>query len=210
MKQLSAFYDFLLPDVRGCTPSMADVELRNAIVRLMEEGRVWVKLLDPILSIANEGEYDLDAPERKHRVLEVKRLWYNKKPLTPVTADQLEGEYDYWPGEVGTPKFYTSLDQHTVRLVPMPDTGNVEIGIRAAIAPTQDVTEIDDLLFDTYRMDIVIGAKAGLFSMKDKPWTDSTRAAYYLQRFEAAIGSRSIQAAKGFQRGRLRSRPQFR
>ena len=211
MKSLSDFYDHLLPSMRGLVPEMADVEIRAAIIRLMEEGKVFVKALDALPTAAGTPTYPLVSPAAypDHRVVEIKEAALDGDLLSPATTDQLSEKYDDWQSETGTPLWYLSDDPTTITLVPEP-TAVGQLTARAAIVPNYDLTQVEDVIFNTYLRDIIHGAKGTLFAMNDKPWANGDLAGFHMQQFEAAIGSRSIQAHKGFQRARLRSKPVFR
>jgi hypothetical protein len=78
-----------------------------------------------------------------------------------------------------------------------------------AIKPTRASTGISTDLYEKYLEEIAYGAKARLFAMKAKPWSDAKLAAFNLGMFDQAIGRAKVQAAKGHTRARLRVKPHF-
>lgn len=208
-KTWAKFYDEVLPEVPGCPQNMAGNAIRNAAIEFCE--RTFVYQIDhpPIDSVQDVGEYDY-APGAGLAIVRPESVWYDKKPLTFKTRDQIDRMYEYWPDESGTPLYFLQEKVEKLILVPKPSVALVSaIRMKVSVRPTRSATDIDDAIHENYIEAIASGAKARLFLMKKKPWTDNQLGVFHNQAFDEAIAKTRLAAARGHTRARMRNRPYF-
>jgi hypothetical protein len=204
------FFDEVMPELPGA-PAAALVKnaIRNAGIEFCD--RTWVYRVehDPLAAEANVPDYELETPT-KTALVKVHRAWYEKKEIWPKSPQELATIFAHWPSQVGTPLYFTQRSPGVILLVPMPSASLQDaITAEMAIKPTRASTGISTDLYEKYLEEIAYGAKARLFAMKAKPWSDAKLAAFNLGMFDQAIGRAKVQAAKGHTRARLRVKPHF-
>lgn len=216
----TSFYDYILPDMPGVGQAMASRTLCDAAIEFCEKTSLWIYDHPPFSANANVNTYPW-APPTNTLVVKPLNIWYQVNypvqpgstpgwQLTPKSPDELSELYGDWQRQYGEPLFYTSNTPRKVIIVPGPLTTYVN-AFRAEVAlkPTRAATGIDSLFFEEYAEAIADGAKAKLFAMKKKPWTDPQLAAYHLGRFTESIGVGIARAQKGFTRSRKRVKASF-
>ncbi|HWQ39177.1 MAG TPA: hypothetical protein VNM24_11325 [Burkholderiales bacterium] len=208
-KAWTAWYDEVLPDVPGCPQAVAKNAIRNAAIDFCERSLIWRADMEPISAVANQAEYDFE-PEAGAAVVKVVRLWYDKKEIYPQTPEQLAERYAHWPSQAGTPLYYTQERPDAVILVPYPnaDLAGALTG-KLALKPTRASTAGPAFLFEEWLEAIACGAKARLFAMKKKPWTDGELAGHHQAMFDHAIAKTMRRASQGHTRAPLRVRAHF-
>lgn len=196
----SVFFDEVMPDLSGA-PAQPLVEnaIRNAVIDLCTRGLVWRVDLDPVDAIANLGEYDFD-PDSGTIVVRALVLWYNKQRLLMKTPAELAEMYAHWPSETGTPLYFTQeRPSESFILVPTPIAAfDDAVTGKLAIKPTRNATGCDAVLHETWRETVAHGAKAKLFAMKKKPWSDGGQAGYHQSKFDAEVAAAAQDASSGF------------
>lgn len=197
--QWLSWFDDILADLPGCGQPLAKLHIRAAAIDFCERSLAWRADLDPIDAIEDEGTYDLD-PDTGTVVVRVLELWYDGKRINAKSADDLACLYANWTTEAGTPLYYTQeTPSDSVILVPMPnaDLAGALTG-KVAIKPSQASTGIDSSIFEKWREAIAHGAKARLFALKKKPWSDKELAAYHQGVFDSKVATAALAASKGF------------
>lgn len=211
MKAFSDLYDFVLPDVRGCVPEMANVAIKNALIEFLERSHVWTfDQTTNLVTVALQSAYPLTDLPAGTRVVQILNAYRDDDQLVPAQVGNLTGLYDRWQGEQGIPRYVLSNEEGELVLVPKPTTGGEVITATASITYLPTVTSFEDWIFNRFYRALVSGAKAELFAMKDKPWSNPDLSGKHMQDFEIAIGDASMAKVKGFTSAPLRSRPVFR
>jgi len=203
------FLDDTLPDLPGCPQPLAVNAIKQAAIEFCDNSFVFQINHPAIDAVATIGEYAW-APRADLKVVRPERVWYDKKPLTPLARRDLDALYAYWPGQEGTPTYFVQEKIEKLILVPKPSAALVG-GILAKVSarPARSATAVDDELWEKYLEVIASGAKAKLFAMKKKPWTDSALANYHRQLFEDGIARAKIAATRGHGRAKLRTQAHF-
>ena len=86
-------YEALLPDilpmVSGCPDTLVRNSIRAAVIELCERASVYQTELDPVTTVANIYEYDLEPPSGTsvQKILWVSHLG---KDVEPITSTLLE------------------------------------------------------------------------------------------------------------------------
>ncbi len=208
-KTWAKWYDEVLPEVPNCPQAVAGNAIRNAAIEFCERSFVYQLTHAAIAAVQDQGEYTF-SPGAGLKVVRPEIVWYDKVPLTAKTRDDLDRLYAYWPDETGTPIYYVMEALEKLILVPKPAAALADaIRVKVAVRPTRAATDIDDAIHEKYLEQIASGAKARLFAMKKKPWTDNQLAVYHKQQFDDAIAKARLAAARGHTRARMRTKPQF-
>lgn len=194
------FYDDVMPEVPGCSLAMAAKEIKNACIDFMIRTQIQRKTVVDIDHPGGAVPISLshaDIVSGLEQVLAVLGVWYDNVPLKIVSVEQLQDIYPDWNAVTGTPE-YAAQEGGALWLVPSPATAQTDrVRIRVAYAPNEGATSIPDIVFNMYREDIALGAKARLLAKKNKPWTDQSLAAEYLRGYLRAVEAAAIKASRG-------------
>jgi len=190
---MATSYESLLPDiipmVPGCSDTLIENNIRSAVIELCEKTAVYQAELDPVTTVANVFEYDLEPPTGTvvHKI-----LWVTHKgrEIEPVTTQLLEQRKPRWRDaeNAGTPEYYVKVSQSLFHLVPVPNetVANSTI-LRAQLKPTHTSQSADDELMSDYRDAIIYGALYRLLRLPSKDWTDYAGAQVYGSLFNEAL-----------------------
>ena len=195
----------VMPDVPGCPKEVAINAIRKAAIEFCEKSFVWVVNHAAINAVANQGKYPY-VPTVYTAVVHPNNVWYNGLPLDPITSAELDSIYKKWTTEVGTPKYYIQDDSTGIILVPAPSaslTGGITL--RVVIKPTRDSISVAAWIVEKYLETLAYGAKAKLFEIPKKPWSDAILHEHYETKFRHGIGAAQVQGEKGFTRAPLRT-----
>lgn len=209
-KTWEKFFDEVLPDVPGCPQPVAKNAIRNAAIEFCD--RSWVYRADhaAINAVANQGAYPY-APPAGTKVVVPLTVWYDKKRLDPMDMHDLEGLYAHWPSETASaPLYFVQQALETLIVVPAPTAALAgAITLKVALKPTRASADIDDTIWEKYLEEISCGAKAKLFAMKKKPWSDPGRAGDYMVLFDRHVARAKLAASRGFVRSVKRVRAHY-
>ncbi len=188
-----ALYESLLPEIIPMVPSCPDTlienSIRSATIELCEKSGVYQQELDPITTIANLFEYDLEPPNGTvvHEI-----LWatYDGTDLEPITSALLEQRIPEWrkAGNEGTPEYFVKQSQSLFYIAPVPNVTKVSsVLMRAVLKPTHTSTACDDDVMNDYRDTIVNGALLRLLRMPGREWTDYAGAGVFASLFNEQL-----------------------
>lgn len=201
----SSFLDYVLPHVPGCTQEMALLEIKNTIIDFCEKSLILQADADPITTIANIADYDLEPP-RDRLVVKIMKVWFKKDLLDPYAPDEVDTPsiYNQRSGAVvnkGDPRFYIQKDARTFSVYPIPDkTSASAITMRVALKPTRSATTIDDLIYEEYAETVGRGAVSRLALSPGKPYSDDKLAAVSNALYTAGLNVARDRAQKGYVR----------
>ena len=200
----------ILVEVPGVSDPLGEQVLRNAAIEFCERTWVWRVDQEPLPAEAGIADYELELPDNT-ALVKVLDVWFNGDRLTPVGPDQLADEYGDWATQTGTPRFYTQESPAAViLLVPKPEVADADaITAKLAVRPSRTATGMDADVLDKYFEAIACGAKAHLFSMANKPWSDVSAANLNRALFEGAKGAANVAASKGHVRAPKRVPARF-
>jgi hypothetical protein len=207
-----AFYDYVLVDVPGSPPAaLATQAIRNAVIDFCRITRLYTYQIPNITVTAGTSSYTL-APESNTKTAEVEHVEFDKNPLYPASEQLLDSLYDNWrdTGVQDTPCYYLlNRDRTSITLVKTPAVGGT-LAVKIAQKPSRASTTCPDWVLEEHAETIACGAKAKLFAMKAKPWSDAGLATYHKEMFDSACGVASIAADRSNTRTPLRSTPVYR
>ncbi len=176
-------YEALLPDilpmVPGCPDTLIKNNIRAAVIELCERASVYQAELDPLTTVGNIFEYDLEAPSGT-AVQRILWITHAGKDLEPLTSTLLEQRIPKWREGNGVPEYYVQQGTALVWLAPIPTATSVSSTIvRAVLKPTHTSTACDDGVMNDYRDTIINGALFRLLRIPNKEWTDLQGAGVY-------------------------------
>jgi len=186
-------YEDLLPEiipmVPGCPDSLIETYVRSALIELCEKAGVYQRELDPVTTVANLYEYDLEPPD--NTVVD-KILWvvHKGKDLEAITTGLLERRKPKWrdSDRTGEPEYFIKASQKTFFLVPVPNETIVSSTVlRVQLKPTITSVSCDTEVMTDYRDTIVNGALLRLLRLPSKEWTDYAGAGVYGQLFAQGV-----------------------
>ena len=176
-------YEALLPDilpmVPGCPDSLIKNNIRSAVIELCERASVYQAELDPLTTVGNIYEYDLEAPSGT-AVQKILWITHEGKDLEPLTSTLLEQRIPKWREGNGVLEYYVQQGSALVWLAPIPTaTGVSSTIVRAVLKPTHTSSACDDGVMNDYRDTIINGALFRLLRIPNKEWTDLQGASVY-------------------------------
>ena len=184
-------YESLLPEVlpmvAGCSDTLAENAIRSAAIEFCERTSAYQLELEPITTISNIYEYDLEPPTGTtvHKILWVT---HDGQDLEPLTTTLLEQRVPRWRTDNGLPVYFVKPTASLIWLVPIPIAQLVNSTIiRVVLKPTHTSTMSDESIMDEYRDAIVNGALFRLLRIPGKDWSDLQGAQLYSSLFESVV-----------------------
>lgn len=201
----SDLFDYLLPEVNGLPPDLAEFHFRRVAIEFCSETLVHQTTLPSIDVIAGNNTYDMVSNLPDTETIQVRKVWFKNSPLEAVTLDAVQSLHSNWGTHTAeAPRVFTQVRPDRIHLWPIPDV-NAENALLAqvTVTPTPDAAGLEDWIADHYADDIACGVKARLMAMANRPWTDSERSAYYRTLFERAKGAAKVDVNRNFTRTTL-------
>lgn len=183
----------VLPSVYGCSDPVAINAIRSAAIDFCVKSKAYQQELDPVTTVANIFEYDLEPP-RNAAVEKILWVTYDGQKLEPISTGLLEQRVPDWRDktQAGIPKYFVQQSNSIFFLAPIPAVTKVEsVILRAVLKPTQTATEIADEVVDNHKDAIVNGALFRLLRTPAQDWTDYAAAQMY-----AALYSEGVREAE--------------
>jgi hypothetical protein len=209
-KTYEDFYDEVLPYLPGCTPALAKVAIRNAVIDFCEGSLIIQRDHDPVTILEGTIDYDFEPPTG-YLVTKIMRAWYKGTELDPKAPDELPAAMIYnrgYPGAVITksdPTMITQKDERSYTLYPFPkEAAASALTMRVALKPTRSSSTIEDVVFEDYAEIIGHGAKYRLMSAPSKPFTSPDGAAASKLFFDEGVNVARQRAIRGYVRSDLR------
>jgi len=204
-KPYSAFLDYVMPEVPGCTTEMALLEIKNTVIDFCEKSLVLKADHDPVTATAGVIDYDLEPPDG-YLVVKIEQAWYKGQKLDPMSPDQVQTPsiYNQNSGYLvnkGDPRLFIQKDPRTFSLYPIPgETVPLSITMRISLKPTRTSTTIEDVIFEEYAEVIGHGAVSRLALSPGKPYSNRQLAADKQSLYIAGLNVARDRAQKGFVR----------
>ena len=175
--------------VSGCPDLLIENSVRASAIEFCERTGAYQIEMDPITTVANSYEYDLEAPTGTtvHKIMWVT---FEGNDLEPVSTTVLEQRKPKWreTGYTGTPDLYVHQSTNTVWLVPVPNTtSSGSTIVRAQMKPTHTSTGCDEQIMNEHRDAVVNGALFRLLRMPGRDWSDISGAQIYGGLFGEAV-----------------------
>lgn len=204
MKTWADFYDYILPLVPGATFELVNLHLRNSAIEFLDETGVVDYIADPIVSVAGQSTYGINAAGADYFSARVKSATYDGDIIWPVTSDSLDANVVEWRLREGEPTSYLMPYPTQIRLYPTPDVSGKVLQLELTLRPTRDSAGVEDYVFERYVESIVHGAVARLAAMPNKPWTNVEVALRAGAFFTKDKRDAAIEVSKNFTRTSLK------
>lgn len=167
--QAEAFAPLILPEVIGCSHPLLVQHVMLAARHFCTEAGVWDEVRPPIVTVAGQAEYTIDAPPNADTV-RVRGVWLDNRPLDPerITRPVIRGQYPTG--------YHAAKGRGSITLNQEP-AGGQELIVRAVYSPKLTTDELPDILMSDYAEAIAAGAKYRLMAIQGQPWTNGPMAA---------------------------------
>lgn len=207
MSSLDTFLGHVRPWAPGVPDPTAHKNIRLAAIEFCERTRLW----------KYEDDYDVTADECNSGILtpggsivhDIETVMFNGKELEPRATRDIDELQPGWRTDVeqtGMPKYYTQIDQSTLRIVP-PMDGHVYLCLR--LKPSQDATDIPNFIGNEYREVIAWGALGRILTIPGQPYTNPDMGQYFSGKFTEKIDRLSLKGTTGQQNASKRTRARF-
>jgi hypothetical protein len=204
----SAFYDQLLPELKGVTTAMVDLHLLHTARDFCERSGSW-RFDFTINGEAAIATYDVSIPTPHSEIVRVTRLTIDSVVLFDEDwrPDSVNDEPKY---QISEPPFTMDISNLDMTLIAdetpsVAGTGNIVL--TAALKPSVTSPDLPDFLKLQHLEAMRCGTLSRLMRMGSKPWTDRPMAGAYGADYERYLMQSADRAQHGNTRTRLRVRP---
>jgi hypothetical protein len=205
----SAWDDDLLSEMPGALATLVRHHVKLAAIEFCNRAWVWVVDQGPISVAAGANEYAWEPPASTE-VARILVAWLDKKKLTAQTRKELSALYGDYMRAQGPATYFIQDVPSKLILVPTPTSSSADgITAKIAVKPARAATGLDSEIFNRYFDQITRGAKARLFGMAKKPWSDPAQARDLREAFEQDIAEAKLELTRSFAGARLRATAQF-
>lgn len=207
MKALADFYNWLLPELPGCSTAFLDLHMVEAAREYCQRTSAWRADLDPVSLEADEDTYDLDGSQTQSVVAMVIRLTidddvlYDREWHPESHRDEPEYAQDA--------PFTVNAEGTEITLIEdeIPDADSEDgMEIHAALKPRFGATHLPDLLLTEQLEGFRKFTLARLMTMAGKPWSNPELARQYASEADQKIQLAATLARRGNSRAPLRTR----
>jgi len=207
MSSLDSFLGYVRPWAPGVPDPTAYKAIRGAAIEFCERTRLWKYEDDFDVSVedCNSGIF---TPNNSV-VHDIEVVLHNGHELDPAATRDLDRLVPGWrTGETGggLPKYFTQIDQSTLRIVPALE-GHLYLCLR--LKPAQDATDIPDFISREYNEVIGWGALGRILTIPGQSYSNPELATYYSQKFTDKIDRLSNKGTTGQQNAPKRSRGRY-
>lgn len=165
----------------GADPSLLDLEARWVVSEFLSETRVWRQTFSIVLT-GGTSDYPLPIQDEQSVVVVL-----GARSDSPIEVGPLAPVQD--SSETGAPRRVGMLNDRVLRVSPTPSPAESGLIIQVAVAltllPTVDASPPD--VIRPYHSYLLDGLLARIFSMPDKPWTNTRTSGAYLTRYNMGI-----------------------
>lgn len=207
MSSLDSFLGYVRPWAPSVPDPTAYKAIRGAAIEFCERTRLW----------RYEDDFDVSVEDCNSGIFtpngsvlhDIEVVMFNGHELRPVATrdlDRLEPDWRTGSGSGGLPKYYTQIDQSTLRIVPALE-GRVYLCLR--LKPSQDTTDVPDFISREYNEVIGWGALSRILTIPNQPYSNPELATYYAQKFTEKIDRLSSKGTTGQQNAPKRTRARF-
>jgi hypothetical protein len=207
MTTLDSFLPYVRPWAPGVPDTTAHKNIRFAIIEFCERTRLW----------KYEDDYDVTEATCNGPITsptgavlhDIEIVMFDGHELEAVATRDLDRLAPGWrTGDLGggIPKYYTQIDQSTLRVVPAKD-GHLYLCLR--LKPAPDATTIPDFIANEYSECIGWGALGRLLTVPGQSYSNPELGQFYLQKFSEKIDRLNTKGSTGQQNARKRTRASF-
>lgn len=177
----------LLPDMPGCPDITAINALRNSAIELCKETFCWNVIQDPFQLADLQSAYDIDVPTDA-AVVRLMEVTMAVGPLLPKTMVEIGLLLPGWQSaQSSRPIYYNCAPAPTtIRVFPTPMNAlRQTVTLRVAYQPTLSAETLPDTVVNDQFETLLDGARARLFAMPGRAWSNLPLVDFYNTRFAA-------------------------
>lgn len=184
----------LLARTPGAVRKVVTRELILASREFFERSFAWRTVIGPKDLVANKKRYNMSPYDAYSDIIGVLGVELEGCPLKALTRRPADTART-----MDRPTHYWLEEPDIVRLWPQPTT-TVEDALTFSLAliPKESVTKLPRIARTHFYEALLDGALGRLYAHPAKPYSDTQKATYHLNRFRAAIGSYAGAGKKGF------------
>lgn len=207
-KSWDEFLPLVLPDLPGCPKALALAAVRRGADELCRAAYVWTESLGPVDVVAWQADYACPIPDGARPVIML-GLAFEGLPLTATTAEELDARHPGWTElSAARPLKFLVPALGKVRLVPRPSKAKAGVlTARMALAPAHGAEAVEDHIFDYWAAAVAHAAKAELFAVPGKAWTEPQLAEHHARQFRTQVVRARGRASIGWTRTTLTAQP---
>lgn len=200
-------YDQFLPEVlpflHGCSDLVATHAIKNAVIEFCEKTDWWIFEMDPIYSMVNVQDYDLDDLPDHTSIVRLIEGGYGGRHMDALTLDQLRARYGVtWRSLApGQPAYCTQVTQDQISLVPAPGVGSTaQFTAFISLRPTRDSISCDSSIYERWAEVVGSGALSRLYSTAGQPFSNPAAAAVKRGQFNVGCNEAKRERMRGLGR----------
>lgn len=211
---ISSFSNWVARDIPKCPRTIIDSEVVEAIIAFCEETYIMnesfqVSVLSTDINTALNDSVSIDISSivsttmRPHAFMKFQidgADWYTKEQKTATDLTYLE-QIQY-----SQTKFFEFTSNTTILMYPL-DATDQTLFMQIALKYLSTITQVEDYFYDDYRRAIVAKAKAEVFKMPDKPWSDKNKAMEEMATYMNEKGGARLRLEHGYNKGSLSVKP---
>jgi hypothetical protein len=199
-------------DVKGCPSITIEKAVRDTVIDFCERTHLIQRTVGPLDVTAGAGEktsFGTSIAATEH-VLAIKAAWIDGKSVEIYGPADAAADFPDWQTALGTPEYLVMERPNAYYVVPaLADPMVGALRMRVAVGLLETATGCDDRIRRDYRDAITQGAKARLFAIADKPWTNLPLAGVMQASYMGAVSSATIVAIRTPARRPLATTPHF-
>jgi hypothetical protein len=200
----TSWYDDVLIDVKGCEPELAVKHIRQAAIAFCDQSNVLVKDLTAFDTVALTATYALVMPTDTD-IAQVIEVFANGVKLEAKSRDDLIERYGDLSQAFGNEKYYYQEANNSITLCPIP-TAVVTLRVKVSLKPNRTAATLEDWIANKYYDAIAHGAKARLFEIPEKPWSNAQLSSYHASQFNSSVSAARRSASSGMARSPSRTK----
>lgn len=197
--------DDVLPSITGGEVDLIMKHIRDAAIDFCERSYVWRVDGLPITVIADQRQYTLLSPVEEAEIVRVEQVFISGKEITVASISGLSQQNINFMTGKGNSRCYVQEYTDKLGLYPMPSTQILGgLTYKVSLRPSRVAEGMNDSVGKRYFEAIAHGAKARLFEIPSKPWSDAQLSTYHRAKFEMMARQAKDEVSSGLGRGSKR------
>ncbi len=209
MASIDALLPGFLPNVPDCPDPTAAFWLREAVIAFCERTEAWRTQVSVNVNAAGYADITTSLPVDSSLV-SMLGVTCDGTQLEAMSESDLDAEYYGWRtgALTGAPSMFSQTTFDNIVIIPA--TGATQaVDVILTLKPQIDAATIPDFIVNHFKETVMMGAKARLLAIPNKPWTDLNLSIALQEQFNQACSKAKFTVKKGQQKGRLRTKGTF-
>ena len=194
--------DDVMPNIAGAEVEFVLKHIRDAAIAFCEQSLAWRVDALPANVIVDQRQYQIDSPWDDTEIVQVMQVFYDDRELLVASNSGLSQRNINFKTQADTPRNYVQEYAEKISLYPLPNS-NLTDGLTCQIAlrPSRFAIGMNDSIGKKYFEAIANGAKARLYEIPNKPWTDAALSGFHRNKSEMMAIRARDDVASGYGRG---------